>query len=141
MLPEVGAAPWHMPTNAGAFSLARKLRLISVSINKGPARSFIKFGNPRVKSGLGQQRRAEFPKGKGVARSITACSCVVSDSVLERKLKKGVGNDVLVTGNGVCSLLCWLHVLGASEECDDGVPWAAGVRAVVVEVRGQLIKT
>lgn len=101
MLSEVGAAPWHMPTNAGAFSLTGKLRLNSVC----PARPFIKFGNPGVRSGLGQQRRAEFPKGKGVARSITACSCVVSDSVLERKLKKGVGNDVLVTGKGVCSLV------------------------------------
>lgn len=37
----------------------------------------------------------------------------VSDGVLRRKLKKGVGNEVLVTGSGICSLLCWLHVLGA----------------------------
>lgn len=37
----------------------------------------------------------------------------VSDGVLRRKLKKGVGNEVLVTGSGICSLLCWLRVLGA----------------------------
>lgn len=80
----MGAAPWHMPTNAGAFSLAGKLRLSSVC----PARPFIEFGNSGVKSGLGQQRRAEFPKGKGIARSIAACSCEVSDSVLEGKLKR-----------------------------------------------------
>lgn len=47
---------------------------------------------------------------------------------------------MLVTGSVVCSPLCWLHVLGAPEECGDGVPWIAGVRAVVVEVRRQLIK-
>lgn len=118
----MGAAPWHMPTNAGAFSFTGKLRLNSLC----PARPFIKFGNPGMKSGLAQQRRAEFPKGKGVARSITACSCVLSDRVLERKLKKGVGNDILVTGNGICSLLCWFHVLGALEECGGGVSWSAG---------------
>lgn len=88
--------------NAGAFSLTGNLRLNSLC----PARPFIKFGNPEVKSGLGQQRRAEFLKGKGVAMSITACSCVLSDRVFERRLKKGAGNDVLVTGPGVCSFLC-----------------------------------
>lgn len=80
----MGAAPWHVTTNAGAFSLTGKLRLNSVC----PARPFIKFENPGVKSELRQQRRAEFPKGKGIARSIAACSCEVSGSVLERKLKK-----------------------------------------------------
>lgn len=58
----MGAAPWHMPANAGAFVSHRKMELNSVC----PARPFIKFGNPGVKSGLGQQRRAEFPKGKGL---------------------------------------------------------------------------
>lgn len=33
-----------------------------------------------------------------------------------------------------------MHILGAPEECGDGVPWTAGVRAVVVRVE-ELIKT
>lgn len=75
-----------MPANEGAFSLAGKLIVNSVC----PARPFIKFGNPGVKGGLGQQRRAEFPKGKWVARSRTVDSSVVYDSILEGKLKKGL---------------------------------------------------
>lgn len=89
--------------------------------------------------GWGSREEQNFPKEKRIARSVAGCTCEVFDSVLERKIKKGVGNYVLLTGSGVCSLLCWLQVLGAPEECGGGVPWTAGVRAVVV--RGQLIKT
>lgn len=90
VLSEVGAAPWHVPANEDAFSLAGKLIVNSVCL----ARPFIEFGNPGVKGGLGQERRAEFTKGKWVARSRTLYSSVVYDSMLEGKLKKG-----LLTGN------------------------------------------
>lgn len=83
VLSEAGAAPWHVPANGGAFSLAGKLIVNSVC----PARPFVKFGNPGVKGGLGQQRRAEFPKGKW---SRTVYSPVVYDSILEGKLKRGL---------------------------------------------------
>lgn len=84
--------------------------------------------------GWGNRGEQNFPKEKRIARSLAACTCEVSHCVLERKLKKELGNDVL-GGSGVCSLLCWLHVLGAPEECGDGAPWTAGGRAVLV--RGQ----
>lgn len=42
-----------------------------------------------MKGGLRQQRRAEFPKGKQVARSRIVYSSVVYDNILEGKLKKG----------------------------------------------------
>lgn len=96
MLSEVGAAPWHVPANEDAFSLAGKLIVNSVC----PARPFIMFGSPGVKGGLGQQRRAEFPKGKWVARSRTVYSSVVYDSMLEGKLKKAIVNRKSCACNG-----------------------------------------
>lgn len=78
---EIGAAPQHMPVN-NVFFLGGKL-----VVNSGCP---FKFGNPGVKGGLGQHRRAEFPKGKGVAGSRAAAY----GSVLEGRLGKGLSRKL-----------------------------------------------
>lgn len=90
------------------------------------------------KVGWGSRGEQNFPKEKGIARSIAACTCEVSD---REGAKKGSRKWCACNREWGLQPVLLVARLGAPEECGDGAPWTAGVRAVVVEVRGQLIKT